>query len=180
MSKRFWSWVFLAAAAALLLSAAWFARHPFTVLTQWKKTEASLVQSAIIRDHDSDGILLFRIRARFRYTADGKRQDAESVSYFVSSSIAVIQRILTGYINQSSHVIRYNPAKPDEFEFGAGFNTIYLRTPLGFLAGASGFILMFVLLRRLSQPPPICESCKQELRSHYRYCPECGESISVA
>ena len=54
MSMRFWSWVFLAAAAALLLASGWFARHPFTVLTQWKTTEGGLLQSEVIRDHDSD------------------------------------------------------------------------------------------------------------------------------
>jgi hypothetical protein len=180
VSKRFWSWVFLAAAAALLLASGWFAGHPFTVLTQWKTTEGSLLQSALIRDHDSDGVLTFRIRATFRYSAGGKEQNAESVSYFESSRVAVMQRILTAYNTQSRHVLRYNPAKPEEFEFGAGFNTLYLRTPLQFLAGACGCILMFVLLWRLSQPPPLCRNCGQALRSQYRYCPECGESISAA
>jgi hypothetical protein len=180
VNKRLWSWIFLGAAAVLLIASAWFARHQLTVLTQWKTTQGRLLRIGIMNDHDTDGFLIFRIRAAFRYGVDGKEQDAEAVSYFDSPNIAVMQRIAAGYSSQSRHALRYNPAKPEEFDFGAGFNPLYLRTPLEFLAGSSGCILMFVLLWRLSQPPPLCRNCRQVLQSYFRYCPECGESISAA
>src|SRR4051794_22566776 len=100
---RFCSWVFLAAAAVLLLASGWSARHPFTVLTQWKTTDGSLLQSALTRDHDSDGFLTFRIRAAFRYSAGGKEQNGESVSYFDSSSVGVMKTVLTAYNAQPRH-----------------------------------------------------------------------------
>jgi hypothetical protein len=180
VNQRQWSWIFVGAAAVLLLASAWVGSHQLTVLTQWKTTEGRLLRIGTTPDHDADGFLRFRIRARFQYAVDGKEQDAEAVSHFESSNIAIMQKIAEAFKSQSTHTLHYNPAKPQEFEFGAGFNTLYLRTPLECLAGAAGCILVFLLLWRFSQPPPNCMNCTQVLRSHFRYCPECGESISAA
>jgi hypothetical protein len=179
VKKRLWSWIFLGAAAILLLASVWFGRHQLTVLTQWRTTDGKMLRLGLIRDHDADGYLIFRIRATFRYAVDGKEQDAEAVSYFESSNVAIMQKTAAAYTSQSRHPLRYNPAKPQEFEFGAGFNTLYLRTPLECLAAAAGCILVFLLLWRLSQPPAPCRNCRQQVRSYFRYCPECGESVSA-
>jgi hypothetical protein len=180
MNKRTWSRVFLMAALMLMAASAWFARHQLTVLTHWKTTEGTLMRRELVRNHDWNGYLLFQIEALFRYTADGKEEMVSTLSYFDASSFAQIAGKMTEYPAQAGYTLRYNPAKPEEFEFGAGFNALYFRRPLQFLAAAAACLLLGLLLVWTSRTPRRCQSCRQLLQSFFRYCPECGESISAA
>ena len=180
MTKRLWSWVFLFAAGVLAIGSVWLARHQLTVLTRWKTAEGTLLRREVLRNHDSDGYLYFQISALFRYQVDGKEKTATAVSSYGSADFGWIARQFGTYTDGARYPLRYDSAKPEIFEFGAGYNKVYFSTPLQCLSGAAGCLLLGLLLRQLSRPLKRCSQCRQTIKPFFRYCPDCGESISGA
>ena len=180
MTKRPWSWVFLFAALLLTITAFWQARHQWTVLSRWTSATGTLLRRDVPRNHDADGSLYFQMKAAFRYPVDGKERESSAMSYFGSTDFGWIAPRVLAYNLGSRYPIRYDPARPEVFEFGAGYNTLYFRTPLRYLWASAVCVLLGLLLRRLSQAPRRCVQCRCTVRSYFRYCPDCGESISPA
>jgi hypothetical protein len=180
MTKQRWSWVFLFAAATLAVGSVWLARHQLTVLTRWKPAEGTLLRHEVIRNHDSDGYLYFQINASFRYQVDGKERTATALSSFGSADFGWIAPQFGLYTAGTRYPLRYDPAKPEVFEFGAGYNKLYFRTPVQCLSGAVACLLLGLLLRQFGRPLKRCIQCGKAIRPFFRYCPDCGESISVA
>jgi hypothetical protein len=179
MTKRTWSWIFLFSALALMAATVWLARHQFTVLTRWKKSEGTLQRYQVLRNHDADGYLYFQTQAQFRYMADGKELTGSADSYFGSADYGWIALQFFSVKPGGQYPIYYDPAKPEVFEFLAGFNKLYFKTPLQCLTAALGCLLLSFVFRRLSRPPKRCPQCQRAVQSFFRYCPDCGESISM-
>jgi hypothetical protein len=180
MTKRWWSWFFLFAAAALTIGSVWLASHQLNVLTRWKAAEGTLLRREVLSNHDSDGYLYFQVKALFRYQADGKERTATAVSSYGSADFGWIARQFGAYSDGARYPLRYDPAKPEIFEFGAGLNKLYFRTPVQCFSGAAICLLLGLLLRQFSRPLKRCIQCRKAIRSFFRYCPDCGESISMA
>ena len=180
MTKRFCSGGFLLAALLLTATAFWQARHQWTVLSRWKPVTGTLLRREVLRNHDADGFLYFKMKGTFRYPVDGKEQESSALSYFGSSDFGWISPRTLAYDPGSQYPVRYDPARPEAFEFGAGYNRLYFRTPLQFLSAAAACLLLSQLFHRFSQAPKRCIQCNRTVRSLFRYCPECGESISPA
>src|SRR3954470_20421248 len=112
MTKRGWSWIFLLAAVCLAIASIWFARHQLAVLSRWKAAEGTLVSREVLRNHDSNGILYFQMKAGFRYLADGKEITSTAESYFGSPEFgSFAERVLT-YKPGVQYPVRYNPTNP--------------------------------------------------------------------
>jgi len=180
MTKRLWSWVFLFAALVLTLASVWQARHQWTVLSQWKSATGTLVRRDVPLNHDPDGYLYFQMKGTFRYAVDGKERESSASSHFGSSDFGWLAARALAYNPGSQYPIRYDPARPEVFEFGAGYNALYFRTPLQYLWAAAVCLLLGLLLLHFSQGPKHCAQCNRTVRSFFRYCPDCGESISLA
>jgi len=179
MTKQRWSWVFLVSALVMVAASAWMARHQLTVLTRWKQTEGTLQRYEVVRNHDSDGYLYYQTRAYFQYLVNGKELVNSAESYFGSADYGWIARQFYGFKAGVQYPIYYDPAKPEVFEFGAGFNTLYFRNSLWLLLAAAVSVLLGFVFHRLGRPPKRCIQCRRAVRSFFRYCPDCGESISL-
>lgn len=168
--------------AALLLTAAAFrqSRHQWMVLGRWKPAMGTLLRREVPRNHDPDGYLFFQMKGTFRYPVDGKDQESSAFSYFGSNDFGWIAPRTLAYHQGAQYPIRYDPARPEVFEFGAGYNMLYFGTPLRYLSAAALCLLLSLPLRRFSRASKRCGQCNRTVRSFHRYCPECGESISPA
>jgi hypothetical protein len=180
MTKRKWSWVFLAAGIALFMVSAWHARHQLNVLARWTSTQGTLVQREVLPNHDADGYLFFEMRGTFRYLADRRELSSSALSPFGSKDFGTFARRFLAYQPGSQYTVRYNPAKPEEFEFGAGFNKVYFNRALQYLAAALACLALAFLLRQFSSRLKRCRVCRYDIKAFYRYCPNCGESTAVA
>ncbi len=180
MTNRRLSWVFLIASLLLTITACWQARRQWMVLTQWKPATGILVRREVPRNHDSDGYLYFQMKGTFQYEVDGKQWESATLSQFGSRDFGWIAPRTLAYEQGSQHPLRYDPARPDVFEFGAGYNMIYFATPLRYLLAAALCLLTGLLLRRFGHAPKRCLLCNRAVLSYYHYCPDCGESISTA
>ena len=173
-----WSLGFALAALLLTAAAFWHARHQWAVLNRWKPVTGTLLSREVPRNHDSDGYLDFEISTVFRYPVDGKPKESSALSFFHSSDFGWISPRALAYQVGSQYPLRYDPARPEVFEFGVGYTALYFRRPLLLLSAAAACLLLGLSLRRLSKPPKRCVQCNRTVRSFFRYCPECGESIS--
>lgn len=98
------------------------ARHQWTVLSRWKSATGTRLRREVPRNHDPDGYLYFQMKATFRYPVDGKEQESSTLSYFGSTDFGWITARALAYNLGSQYPIRYDPARPEVFEFGAGYN----------------------------------------------------------
>jgi len=178
--KRGCSWALLAAAILLTVKACWEARHQLTVLNRWTAVTGTLLRREVPREHDADGYLYFQMKGTFRYPVDGKERESVARSLFGSTNFGWVAPRVLAYRVKEQYPIRYNPANPNVFEFGAGYNWLYFRTPLLYLTAAAACLLLRLAFLRVNRDPARCTQCRQTVLSFYSYCPDCGESISRA
>ncbi|MEO8131146.1 MAG: hypothetical protein ABI822_28870, partial [Bryobacteraceae bacterium] len=123
--KRLFTWALVTASLVLAAKAFWEARHPLTVLNHWAPVMGTLTRREVPRNHDADGNLYFQMKGTFRYAVDGKERESTALSYFGSTDFGWIAPRALAYEKNADYPIRYDPAQPDVFEFGVGYNWLY-------------------------------------------------------
>lgn len=129
--------IFAIIGVVLLGIGAWIGNRQYTILQTWPIVQAEVSKSRVTRGRDSEGTAMYGTEIEFRYTVEGKQYLTPSSSAYTTSSYRDMKRQADQYAPGTRHVIRYNPAEPDDIRFDAGFNFGFFLFPSSWAAWAS-------------------------------------------
>jgi len=122
---------------------------------------------------------MYQAEIEFRYTLDGKPFDTPSRSDYSTSDYEAMKRIAAAYAPGTRHMVRYNPANPNDIRMNAGYNFGFFLFPI--VLGGMGTLFtgigIVVLVAFRSMQPLLCPACGQTVEPGQRYCPNCAAPL---
>jgi hypothetical protein len=167
----------------LLTGACYSAHRQFAIVSKWPTVDAVVARSELTRDqhlflHDTRPQTVYQARIDFRYTVAGQPYTIPTGAHYSSTVYAEMKRKVDAYPPGSRHVIRYNPANPNDMRYDAGYTLGFFMTPLlllgvGLPSAACGAML-YAVGRKIGKSQTRCPSCRAAVGPDDLYCPACG------
>lgn len=173
--------IFTGVGLILLTVAGWFGNRQYNILKSWPTVDATVAKSRVVHYLGRRGRITYEAEVEFRYTLGGKSFDTRSRSDYSTSSYSAMKSIADAFAPGTRHMVRYNPADPQDIRMNAGYNFGFFFVPL--LLGAMGAfftligIVMLVALR--SAQPLLCPGCGLRVKPGQRFCPECATPLQT-
>jgi hypothetical protein len=176
--------IFAAAGVALLGAGAWAATRQLTILKDWPRIEAVVVESQVThstsrdqsRSRSSD---MYKTEIVFRYEIEGKTYVTPATSGYSSSSYPEMKRQADAHPTGSRHAIWVNPKDPNDIRYNAGwsFGFFFYSILLGGMGAVFAGLGVVMLLVSRATPPTLCPACSQPVATGQRFCPNCAAPL---
>lgn len=189
-SRSAFRWVggiFMAVGLVLLGIGGWVGHRQFTILKSWPTVEAEVTKSRVTDylSHDSDhnrDTTMYQVEVEFQYAIDGKQFLTPSTPGYSNSDYPSMKRIADSFGPGTRHIIRYNPADPNDIRMNAGYNFGFFFLPI--LMGGMGIVftgigVALVVVSRSVQAMQ-CTACGQSLNPGQRFCPNCAAPVQIS
>ena len=178
--------IFAGVGLVLLGVASWSGNRQYTILKSWPNVQALVTKSQVThqQSHDSDrnrDTTMYQAEIEFQYSVDGKEFVTPSTPGYSTSSYPEMKRMADAYAPGTRHMIRYNPADPNDIRFNAGYNFGFFFLPV--LFGGMGIIFSGVgfgvlVASRVVQALQ-CPACGGSVEKGQKFCPNCAAPLST-
>ena len=173
--------IFAAVGLALLGAAYWSGNRQLTIMKSWPTVPAEVTKSQVTHHvsrnaQNNTDTTMYKAEIEFRYALKGKDYVTPSDPGYSTSSYPEMRRIADTFAPGTTHLIRYNPANPNDIRFNAGytFGFFFLPVLFGGLGIVFGGVGSGLILASRSVKPLRCPSCGQTVEKGQKYCPSCA------
>jgi hypothetical protein len=172
--------IFTGVGLILLAVGVWAGERQYTIMKSWPTVEATVAKSRMTHYLDRHGSsIMYQVEIDFRYTLDGKPFDTPSTPGYSTSNYTAMKRIADAYAPGTRHIIRYNPAEPNDIRMNAGYNFGFFLLPtiLGGMAVLFTGLGIALLVASRSMQLRLCPACGQMVEPGQRFCPNCAAPL---
>ncbi len=166
----------------------WTGNRQYTILKSWPTVEAEVTKSEVKQHLDSGSgssgsTVMYQTFIEFRYTLNGKEYLTPSDAGYSTSSYPQMKRLADKFSPGTRHVIKYNPADPNDVYFNAEYSFGFFLLPVVF--GGVGLIfcivaiVLWVVASRLRSVRH-CPSCGGLVEAGQHFCPNCAAVLPTA
>jgi hypothetical protein len=143
------------------------------------RRQGPMLLPELLRAHDSQGYSIYGMRGTFLFFVNGQTHIADAETPYRTRNVAELLAYRSAFQEGTSHLIRYDSAKPDRIYLEPGVAPRLWKPALWSTIAALILAGLFVVLFRFSRPRPLCASCGLvELESYYKFCPGCCATVS--
>jgi hypothetical protein len=178
--------IFAVVGLALLGAAYWTGNRQLTIIKSWPTIQAEVTKSQVTHhlSHDSErstDTMMYEAEIEFRYTLNGKEYVTPSNPGYSTSSYPEMKRLADTFAPGTTHLIRYNPADPNDIRFNAGysFGFFFLPVLFGGMGIVFGGIGTGLLIASRSRESLRCPSCGQGVDKGQKFCPNCAALLQT-
>ena len=155
--------------------------HQYTILKSWPTVEATVTRSHVRRYLSQRGRMMYQAEIDFQYTVDGKAFDTLAGPGYSTSSYAGMKSIVDEFAPRTRHLVRYNPADPNDVRMNAGYSFGFFLLPL-MLGGMGVFFAALGIIMRIasrSARPLLCPACGSTVERGERFCSNCATPLAA-
>jgi len=171
----------------LLTGAGFMGSHKYAVINKWPTVDAEVTKSELASHqttfaNDRTPTTVYEAHIDFRYTVGGKEYTSPTGADYSTSSYASMKQKVDSYPPGTHHLIRYNPANPNDISYDAGYTFGFFAAPLimGFVG--LGFTVvgaaLFFGARAIGRAKVACSRCGQMVGRAEATCPNCGAGLA--
>lgn len=159
---------------ALLFAGGWSANGRLRILRDWRKVNATVVESHLTRGRDNEGNVAYGTQIEFQYAVGGKNFQTFVSSSYWTTNYSEMKQQLDAFVPGTTHSILVSPADPNDVRFDAGYTPGFFVVAM-VLAGMGAVFAtiggLFLLAARAVVP---CVSCRRAINKAATACPFCG------
>jgi len=169
----------------VMVGGCYFVQKQMLILRTWPIIEAEVVASEITSHRSSDddsttyGVLL-----TFHFNLHGQEYTASRDRGYTSSSYSSMEKMAARFAPGTRHAIRYNPQRPVDIRFNAGYTLEFFAIPLFLLVFGLIFLLVGLAVARAKGSPDdsgtgsdACPTCQTPVPASEKFCPKCGTML---
>jgi len=166
-------------------------RRKYSILKSWPTVEAEVAKSRVTHYADirtdrfgrvRRGRTMYQAKIDFQYTVRDKPFVTPSTTSYATTDYVAMKLVADNYAPGTRHIIRYNPADPNDIRFDAGYNFGFFVVPL--VLGGMGAIFsglgVGLLVSSRSVQSLRCPSCGQRLAGGQNFCPNCATPVQMS
>lgn len=177
-TSRSAAWLCFVAAVAFVVASGLSTYEVFQPAIRWNAVDASVDSTQVGYRHDGNGILVFYVAARLRYTAAGQQIATDASSDYSSYDFSEIQKLAKSLPSSSPVRAYWNPSNPNQARFLLDYGGMIRPDRAGAAVLAVLLVLGGMSLRNRA-PDGKCARCGMPSKAFYRYCPHCKSPVQT-